>query len=144
MVPTHITSATMVCVRHLLVRSVWPDVMDLYTTAIFTYWWLIPAIRTHQQLISRDAHYMFPINLICSHESLWIALIDGVSAAEPVEVLPARVPERVPRQEPSRAGIVVAVRQAQKPRLRVRVVPKLPPELERVVRELGLKPPVIS
>ena len=73
-----------------------------------------------------DLAYITPISA-CARRPIFIAPINWVPPAEPVQVLPALIANRVPRQEPSRAGIVVAVRQAQQPRLRVRVVPKLAP-----------------
>ena len=55
--------------------------------------------------------------------------VDGVVPGEAVEVDPAAVAAGVAVDEPSGAGVVVAVRQAQEARLRVRVVAPLAPEL---------------
>ena len=60
--------------------------------------------------------------------SIRVALIDRVAPAEPVQVLPARVANWIAVHELAGAGVVVAVRQAQQARFRVRVVPILAPE----------------
>lgn len=62
-----------------------------------------------------------------------VRLVNGVVPAEAVEVDAPPVADGVPVDELARAGVVVAVRQAQQPRLRVRVVPVLAPELRRVL-----------
>jgi len=53
--------------------------------------------------------------------------------SQAVEVLASRVANRVAVHELAGAGVVVAVGQAQQPRLGVRVVPELAPEAYRVV-----------
>jgi len=57
-----------------------------------------------------------------------IALVDRIAVAEPIQIGSARIADGVPVDELARAGVVVAVRQAQQARLRIRVVPKLAPE----------------
>ena len=57
--------------------------------------------------------------------SIRIALINRVAFAKPVQVHAAVVANRVPVDELARAGVVVAVRQAQEARLGVRVVAEL-------------------
>lgn len=69
--------------------------------------------------------------------AVWITLIDGIVVGEPIQVLPARVPDGVPRQEPARPRIVVAVRQAQQARLQVRVVALLTAEAYGVLLGRG-------
>ena len=57
-----------------------------------------------------------------------VTLIDRIAVAKPVQVRPARIPNRIAVDELARPWIIIPVRQAQKARLRVRVVPELASE----------------
>ncbi|MCW3059474.1 MAG: hypothetical protein JWQ02_1295 [Capsulimonas sp.] len=67
-------------------------------------------------------------------EAARVRKIDRVSARKPIQVHPAIIPNRVAVDEAPRPRIVVAVRQAQKARLPVRVVAVLATEARRLLQ----------
>ena len=81
--------------------------------------------RWHQQVR--------PVRPVICLRPLGVALIDGVVAAEPVEVDAALVADRVPVDEPPRPRVVVAVPQQVQARP-VPLVAPLTPEADRAVR----------
>jgi len=62
-----------------------------------------------------------------------VTLIDRIAIGKPVQVFASLVANRIAVDKLAGAGVVVAVGQAQQPRLGVRVVPKLTAEAHRVV-----------
>ena len=60
--------------------------------------------------------------------SIRITFIDRVPRTEPIKVRSPLIANGVPVDELAGAGVVVAMRQAQKPRFGVRIVAELPPE----------------